>query len=148
MIGLILIVAYTSYNKLQYMSSQPHTKMIFLLLLLLCCTFPAVGSQTLVEVYSFIVCSHRWKLWGKHFRNAGKFSWTTPHDTHDSTSIRQLVPPSKHSEFPGVSEVWTLSSEESALNTVGSEFSLWVSCGSKATRVLRDIIIVTYLHSF
>ena len=31
---------------------------------------------------------------------------------------------SKRSEFPRVSEVGTLSSEESALNTVGSEFSL------------------------
>ena len=27
-----------------------------------------------------MVRSYRWELWGKHFRDVGKFSLTTPHD--------------------------------------------------------------------
>ena len=30
-------------------------------------------------MYSIMARSHRWELWGNHFRDVGKFSWTTPH---------------------------------------------------------------------
>ena len=63
------------------------------------------------EVYwIFMGRSHRWKLWGKHFRDVAKFSWTTPHD-----ALLILLPSGNCGQilisFPVV-DVWFTSEQE------------------------------------